>query len=483
MKTFTDRLATYVVEWAKRVFVIDPRSLGAFRVTLGSLVLLDLGMRAGALADHYSDSGLLPRPALAQEPSAFFHFCVHAWRGSTWFEAMLFAAAGALAVAFILGRGGLAVTVALWVMTVSLQNRNFMVLNKGDQILRLLLFWSMFIPLRSRKPVLSVGSAALLVQAALVWLVSASLKTSPDWFPDGTATYYALQVDQATTAFGRWIGSMFLLTKALTYGVFFTEWAAALLLFCPVWTEPLRIVGIVALAAMHVGFSLSMRLGLFPAISICSLVPFIPASLWLRLRVGVAGTPLRRLERPGEAAAEAARRRLGRAGNAGAAAALLVVLWTNAAAMHIPGVSLPLAVRHLTELLRLDQSWAMFAPRPWRETNWILATGRLPDGRLVNAFPPSLRPPAQSEPPRPSAVSSPRWLYYTTNLAKPENTRERQWFARYLCHRFDAAHLVDVPVQQIDIQVFRQWALARYQRTPLHEEVLWHQVCDDVPSP
>lgn len=471
MKSFTGRLRRSAAEWAKRVFLIDPRSLHAFRVALGVLVLLDLAMRAGALSDHYSDSGVLPRRALSEEPSAAFHFCVHAWAGSTRFEALLFVASAALAAFFVLGRGGPAVTAALWVLTVSLQNRNFMVLNKGDQILRLLLFWSIFLPLRSRDPVRSLGSAGLLIQAAIVWLVSASLKTSHDWFPDGTATYYALQVDQGTTAFGRWLGSMFILTKALTYGVYFLEWAAALLLFCPLWTEPLRMLAIGALVAMHLGFALSMRLGIFPAISICSLVPFVPPAFWRRL----GG---RRLGR-GEVTTPP--RRLGRSASGLALAALVLVLWINGASVVHAGMALPRGIEHWVDVLRLDQSWAMFAPRPWRETNWLVATGRLSDGRVVDAYHPSLSPPTRSEPERLSnTFPSPRWLYYVTNLALPETSRERPWFARYLCRRFDAAHLTPLPLQDVELVVFRQWALLGYRKTPPHEELLWRGACKET---
>jgi hypothetical protein len=480
VKTSTTPLSELSRPWAKRLLLIDPRSLASFRVALGLLVLMDLGTRAGALSDHYSDWGVMPRQALAEDPSASLHFCLHALAGSAAFEAVLFAAAAMLGVAFVLGQGGAAVTAALWVLTVSLQNRNFMILNKGDQIFRLMLFWSMFVPLRSRDPVLSTGSAGLLIQAALVWLVSASLKTDRDWFPDGTATYYALQVDQGTTAFGRWIGSHFILTRALTYGVYFVEWAAPLMLFFPLGTGAFRIAAVGALVAMHVGFSLSMRLGFFPAISVCSLIPFVPAAFWDWLGVRTDGRlvdPLRRRESAASHPAPVDAQPLGRSRNAMAAAALFLVLWVNAAAVaHRP---LPRAARHLTEVLRLDQNWGMFAPRPWRETNWIVATGRLHDGGIVDVYPPSLHPPARGEPALLSSTfPSPRWLYYVTNVAKADHARQRPWFARYLCRHFDASHLSALPLRAVEIDIFRQWALPAYQRTPPSEEILWRQACD-----
>jgi hypothetical protein len=467
------------------LLAIDPRSLVLFRASLGAIVLVDLIARSATLADHYTDAGVLPRRALADEPLSSLRFCAHAWGGSAAFEALLFAAAGVLAVAFIAGLGGTAVTVLLWAVTVSLQNRNFMVLNKGDQIFRLLLFWSMFLPSRPRGPVRSLGSAGLLIQAALTWLVSAALKTGREWLPDGTATYYALQMDHGTTAFGHWLGHMFVATRVLTYCVYFLEWGAAFLLFSPVRTSATRAVAIVLLAGMHVGFGLSLRLGFFPAISICALTPFVPACVWERLGVGVgkseseaegAGVGVGVREASGDP------RGLARPWNAIAGGALVLVLWLNAAAVAGPRVAVPPPAARLADRLRLDQTWAMFAPYPDRSGGWFVITGHLPDGRVVDAYHPSAAPPRREKPERLSATfPTARWLYYMTNLSKEENARELPWFAGYVCRRFDAARVTDEPLRDVEITFFREWSEPDYRKSPATEETLLRQPCHEPP--
>jgi hypothetical protein len=450
----------------RSLFAVDPRSFAAFRVSLGAIVLFDLVSRSSALADHYSDAGVLPRRALAQEPLAAFRFCLHAWGGSPAFEALLFACAGALSVAFIAGRGGRVTTALLWALTVSLQNRNAMVLNKGDQIFRLLLFWSMFLPLRPKGPLLSAATAGLLVQAALAWLTSAALKTGPEWFPDGTATYFALQMNHGTTAFGHWLGQRFAPTRGLTYGVYFVEWAAPLLLFSPVRTQAARLVAIALLAAIHVGFALSLRLGFFPAISVCSLLPFLPSRVWDWVGVACAD------QRP---------RGLPRWLNALAAAALVLVVYLDADAVSGARWATPGAVERLANLLRLDQTWAMFAPYPDKRTGWFVVRGYLPGGRLVDAYHPSLGAPPLEEPANLSATfPTARWLYYMTNLSKPEYAWARPWFAAFSCRRFDAAHLTREPLHDVEVSFFERWTLLGYDRTPAAEEVLWRQPCEGV---
>ncbi len=446
-----------------RLFAIDSRSLWLFRVALGAIVFFDLIARAGSLSDHYSDWGVLPRAALAEEPLAAYRICIHAWGGTTAFEAALFAAACGLSVAFVLGRGGVAVVAILWCLTVSLQNRNFMVLNKGDQIFRLLLFWSLFLPMRARGPVLSMGSAGLLLQASLVWLVSAMLKTGREWFPDGTATYYALQMDHGTTAFGHWLGQSFAVTKVLTYAVYFIEWCAPLLLFWPVRTALVRVIVLPAIVVMQIGFGMSLRLGFFPAISICALIPFVPSEPWDRLGVPAAGPDLQGLSRPW---------------NGTAATALLLVLWLNAAAVIPSRVVLPALAIRVANTLRLDQTWAMFAPYPDQSGGWYVAGGHLPNGEMVDAYHLSPSAPRLDKPERRSAAfPSSRWLYYMTNLAKPENAGERPWFAAYLCRRFDSAHVSALPLRDVEVLFFRQRTLPDYRKTPGVEETLAQREC------
>ena len=97
------------------------------------------------------------------------------------------------------------------VMLISLHNRAPLVLQGGDNLLLLVLFWMCFLPIGQRysidaalvdprqpasRPVpnayLSVATVAILLQAMAVYFFSAFLKSGDEWYPDGTAIYYAL---------------------------------------------------------------------------------------------------------------------------------------------------------------------------------------------------------------------------------------------------------------------------------------------------
>ena len=100
-----------------------------------------------------------------------------------------------------------------------LHARNPMVLLVGDDLLRMLLFWSMFVPLGASysvdaalqtepeqvpKSVFSAGTFALLAQVVILYVVSALQKSGAEW-RDGTAIYYALSADMFARPLGVWL--------------------------------------------------------------------------------------------------------------------------------------------------------------------------------------------------------------------------------------------------------------------------------------
>jgi len=130
------RLAAAV---AARVSV-DLRALAAFRIGLGALVIADLLLRSRSLTAFYTDYGVLPRRAFFSDYSG--NYSLHALSGEPWAVGLLFALAGAFALALVVGYRTRLVTLVSWVLLVSLHARNPMVLNSGDTLLRMLLFWS-----------------------------------------------------------------------------------------------------------------------------------------------------------------------------------------------------------------------------------------------------------------------------------------------------------------------------------------------------
>src|SRR5215207_4178672 len=213
-----------VLRWLRakafEVFGADLRSLAVFRVVLAFLVFADLVNRATDLRQHYTDAGVLPRTVLTEQVLSPWSFSLNLMNGQSFFQALLFGAAGLAAVGMLVGYRTRLMTVVVWVLLLSIQWRNPLVGGSDGPLLRLLLFWAIFLPLgaywsvdralkdasqRFSTSFLSLATVGLFMQIAFVYWFTAALKSGPEWRVDGTALYYALSLDQIASPFGHFL--------------------------------------------------------------------------------------------------------------------------------------------------------------------------------------------------------------------------------------------------------------------------------------
>ena len=277
----------------KEAFSCDLRTLALFRICIAGLILADLVNRARDLTAHYTDAGILPRAdLLAIHPT---RMSLHLISGSAAGQSVLFLLAGLAAVALLVGYRTRWMAVISWILLISLQLRNPMVSQGGDMLLRLLLFWGLFLPLGARFSVdaaldkedpptsnsyFSFATVGLLLQAMSVYFFTALLKNSSVWIPDGTAVEYAMRLDHITTSAGVWLRGFPLIGHGLTYFVWVLELVAPLLMFLPLVFPWLRLLGLFLLFCMHAAFFVFLNIGLFPFVSITSLIAFLPRHVW-----------------------------------------------------------------------------------------------------------------------------------------------------------------------------------------------------------
>ena len=279
----------------QRIFGIDLRTMALFRICLGASILTDLINRTEFLKAFYTDQGVMTRIA-AIEYNHPARFSLHLMSGSPLVISILFGIAMLLAVLLILGYRTRIVTVLSWIFLVSLNNRNLIVQQGGDQLLTILCFWAMFLPLGARFSIdaalrpddqprpqnhhFSIATVAMLLQVIYVYVIGALLKVSPDWIPNGEAVYYALQVESLATPLAHWFRQFGPILTILTYFVWTIEFSAPFLIFSPIWHVPVRLVTQVMLICMHIGFYLFLSIGLFPMVSITSLTLFTLPEVW-----------------------------------------------------------------------------------------------------------------------------------------------------------------------------------------------------------
>ena len=131
----------------RQVLGLDLRSLALFRMCAALVVLADLALRARDLRAHYTDDGVLPQAYFLVDKT---RWSLHLLSGSAYFQAALFVLAAVFALLLLVGYRTRLATFVTWLLLLSLQSRNWMILNSGDVVLRLTLFWSLFLPLGAR---------------------------------------------------------------------------------------------------------------------------------------------------------------------------------------------------------------------------------------------------------------------------------------------------------------------------------------------
>ena len=280
-----------------RRYSLDLRALALFRICLGALILGDVIWRARDLRAFYTDFGVLPRGVLLDRFADPWLISVHMMSGTAPVQALLFLLAAVAAVMLLAGYRTRVAAAVSWALVISLQNRNPMVLQGGDVLLRMLAFWAMFVPLnayysvdraldtsgaRPPRQVCTFGTLGLMGQVALLYWFSALLKHIAEWWINGTAVYYALSLEQFSTSVGRFLLRFPDLLRSLNFLTLAVEVSTPLLLFAPFWSAAARTGAIVLAGALQLGLALCMHLGHFPVVALVALVPLLPTWLWGR---------------------------------------------------------------------------------------------------------------------------------------------------------------------------------------------------------
>src|SRR5579872_3420439 len=199
-------------------FSLDLRSLALLRIGLGIMLLLEWLNRLVDVRMFFSDEGVMPRQ-LVMTQGTYPPLSIFFLSGSAWFAGALMIVGCVLALLLLVGWRTQFMTLLSWFLLIGVQGRNFIIMQGGDVVMRMLLFWAIFLPLGAcysldalREPprewrprFLSVGSVAYIVQMCLIYWFAAAWKSDPAWRTDHTAVYLALSLDCFTTPLGHWL--------------------------------------------------------------------------------------------------------------------------------------------------------------------------------------------------------------------------------------------------------------------------------------
>jgi hypothetical protein len=500
------------------MFGLDYRSIALLRIGLGILILANLIVSVRDIRGFYSDEGLLSRTLLLANYGAAFS--LHLSGGTVGFAVAMFAIQAALALMMIAGYRTRAVTIASYVLLVSLQARNPLLTFGADIAFRVCFFFAMFLPLNRRFSLDAatgrvtppetatysrIPAVAYLVQFGLIYLFSGLLKTGPAWTVDYTAVSLALSLEMWSRPIGAWLNQFDMLTRWLTFLTPKLEVYAPLLLILPVWSGRGRMLGWIIFTLLQIGFNVCMQMGLFGPVMIVVSFALLPAELWTYV-MNPAGRWIsralthwrltdallqrvasglhnrfepRRLMEIQLASVVPGWPRLRWVSRAGCDALALffivyVVLW-NLDSM--PGTSrrIPAEYAWIAPATGLDQFFSLFAPDPQTDDRWFVVAGELRNGRRVNA----LTGESTITYDRPanfySTYVNQRWSAFLICLWTPNCSQYLDPFSRHLAHEWNRHHTGAEEMSSVEITFMHEIVRPNHTRSAVVPELYWTQ--------
>lgn len=463
----------------RATFGLDLRSLAVMRMGVAGVVLTDLAIRFSDFDAMYSSRGFAP-VELVRQARRTPTWSLHLLSGNDAWQMALFALAAIFALALLVGYRTRLAVIASWILLTSLQVRMPLILNAGDTLLRVALFWSMFLPLgavwsadvwrrKDRRdepsgspvtlslkaygnPFVSAATFALIVQLALVYWFAGWAKWNDAWLHEDALGnvfkfgLYGLPLGAALSHYPT-------LTMAFSRATVWFELLGPLLLFIPWQTARLRMLAIVGFVLLHVGIAVTMTVGLFSYAAIAVWMAILPSEFWNRwpaLRLDVATDERRPSVQsvgvwPRYASASVA------------LACLAIAIHWNVANEISRRATHPVdrALRTVGQLTGLRQGWGVFG-RPPRRDSWFVYQARLHNGELVDLL--SGDDEIIEHKPLLSSrqFANHRWRKLHLRLRSDPASPYSQSLADFMCREWNAAHGPDEQVVRLDFYCFTQ---------------------------
>jgi len=449
------------------------------RIAIGLVILSDLIIRATSLTAHYTQDGVLPVSLLLEWDYKPMRWSFHFLNDSFAYEAFLFTLNGFIALLLVVGWRTRLMTVLAWVFMVSLQNRNSFVQQSGDDLLRLVLFWAMFMPWgnfysldakknkATVKNYFSMASFGYLLLVVSVYLFSAIQKTSPEWRTEFTALYYALSLDQLKVGMGDWLYQYPALMKVITFLVFYYfELLVPLLLLIPYKNLKFRALCVFSIILLHIGISLNLYVGLFFTIGISSSLGLLPSSVmdWLDKKILKSKQQFSSafLKVKTSTALQITR-------NSFLALIIGFCIFYNLGFVQSFRYALDDRAVYLTNALKLEQYWGMFSPHIYKTDGWYIYKGIKYDNSIWDIH----RNQSGLDYTKPKDIdkmyATDRWRKFAENYEKNNYNFMRPYYCKYLIREWNKKH-PENKINGLYIMFMMEESLPDYKTAPIKQQ-------------
>lgn len=474
----------------------DVRALSLMRILVACIILLDLTIRLSDLEAFYSNSGVLPLAALFENVWNPYYISVHTISGLWQVQLILFLFSFFCAFMLLIGYRTTLFTCLCWFMMLSLHNRNGLILQGGDDLLRMVLFWCMFIPWGERyscdrsfteeqRPVtiVSIALIAYLLQLCYIYTGSALLK-GPEWSSSFTAIYYAYSVDQIVLPPAKYIYYHQDWLKMFTCIAYYFELFVPVLFFIPFKHGFFRTLGVILIIAFHLINNFTLFIGLFPYIGMVTSIGMLPSGAMDRLDKLTQGLKIRiqifflRIAKiinrklPWKRPLHVENSFYQNTRNALLIFLTLFVFDWNFSNTSFIQEKLSDNLRFIGYGLRLDQNWGMFAPGVFKQDGWYILEGinkkKEHIDLLNNGKPINYRKPEYIV----RMFKNDRWRKYSENFIFESNEFMRGYFCNYYTRIWNENHPENAIVS-LQVIYMEEMTLPDYRYSLPQKRILW----------
>jgi hypothetical protein len=307
----TSPVKQFAAGWQR--FWFEPQetsSLALFRIAFGLLSIAWTATLGPNLFAFFGPHGIAPQPT-GGGPGSWGVLDIWTAPGMV---VALFVVTLLASVALTLGLFTRIAAVVVWLGIVSFEQRNGLIGNSGDGLVRNLAFLLVLAPsgaalsldrLRTARdrfwefPARAPWALRLIqIQISVGYLSAVWHKSGNQLWRDGTAVSYALRIqDIDRAASPAFITHSVLLTELLTYGTLALELALGVL----VWNRALRPWVLLLGITLHLSIDVSLLVGFFSLAMLAAYLTFVPAQTAARVVLGVRDRLRRLRRRPAEA--------------------------------------------------------------------------------------------------------------------------------------------------------------------------------------
>lgn len=455
------------------------------RIGIAIILLVDLAIRSLSIKAFFTDEGFLPLEVLKNYNWNPYYFSLHAMSGDLWWQILLFILNAISIILLMIGYRTRLFTFICWVLLSSLQLRNPFILQSGDDLLRLVLFWGIFLPWGNyysieKKNVnsttyFSIANIGYMLLVTSVYFFSSLLKTSDEWHANGTAIYYALSLDQMRLPFGTLLYQFPSAMNVLTHVVYYIELIAPLLILIPFVSSKFRVLGIGLIALLFLGIAGSLYVGLFYIIGIVSLIGLLPSSMMDYIELKFLKKKKSNVVDTTEEINDYKRHFITELIHVSLVSFMTLVicfcLMLNLGNLKSFPFMMETYLAKFGTALRLDQSWGMFSPSILKDDGWYIYAGYVEGKGLIdiknNKDSVSYKKPENIV----NTYESDRWRKYGENYTFNNNNHIRPYFCKYLLKKWNKEH-PEKQVSEVTIFFMKEVSLPNYGTKPIEKLAL-----------